>query len=568
MAKKTSLYTQAVEQRAEKTPQSSVLPGREPEMVENLAGGWTFELSPAQTVARFLILGSDQGTYYADPKAHTEHNMDRVRRAIAEDPAGVLKMVLDINLGGRAQKVDQSLLVYSMLLNNKSIAEQAYGSFNDVIRIGTHLFTLAEFMKAQKAFGSRARKAFASWYTMRGDVDAVARQVSKYQNRNQWRHKDVFRLCHINPTNMPLNWQATFRWASGQPMTEHKVTRKNKADSIEVRPDLTEHLPPILQGYELAKKATTAEEVIALIQKYGLEREHIPTQWLNTKEVWKYLVFNMKVTALIRNVNKMTAVGLFEDQELVQYVASRITDAEKLKKERVHPLTVLLAAKVYYQGKGILGDLEWTPVKGIIQALDSAFYLAFGAVVPVNKPVLFSMDVSGSMWMRNLFTWQERKGQLESVDLPLKPVELEAAMALVMARTEPKITFGVFETTYHEAVIDPNWTLGEVTAWIQHFNYGGTDCAQPFLHAMGKRMDVGAFITTTDGDTWAGNVHPSEAFKQYRARMNKPDVRSVIVATNATAFSLSDPKEPAMLDVAGFDTEMFTTISEFVRGEI
>jgi 60 kDa SS-A/Ro ribonucleoprotein len=436
-------------------------------------------------------------------------------------------------------------------------------------------------MKAQKSFGARARRAFSNWYLSRGTF-ALARQVSKYQQREGWSHRDVLRLAHVDPTGLSEDVQATLRWASGQPMTEHTIVRKNNPDKPEVRPDLTRFLPPVIVGLELAKKAATVEEIVALIQQYKLEREHIPTQWLNHKEVWVTMMFNMGLTALIRNLNKMTKCGLFEDPEMVTYVGNQITSVERLMKERVHPLTVLLAAKTYALGHGMKGNLEWTPVKAIVDALDAAFYLAFGTVVPINKPILFSMDVSSSMGQKLRTFKKEEDGKANDMsapfmgnydssmkyeELPLTVCEAQAAIALVMARTEPNVKFGVFSQAYHLIDFDKNQTLEQATKLLSDRNFGGTDCATPFMYATVHKMEVDAFIVTTDGETWAGTPHPATAFKRYKSEAGRAS-RSAVVAMTSTGFSIADPSDPSMLDVCGFDTNMFTVISEFMRGEI
>jgi 60 kDa SS-A/Ro ribonucleoprotein len=44
------------------TPQSETIPGRD-DMVANSAGGYTFAVDQWTLLDRFLILGSDQGSY-------------------------------------------------------------------------------------------------------------------------------------------------------------------------------------------------------------------------------------------------------------------------------------------------------------------------------------------------------------------------------------------------------------------------------------------------------------------------------------------------------------------------
>src|SRR5205085_10174345 len=68
-----------------------------------------------------------------------------------------------------------------------------------------------------------------------------------------------------------------------------------------------------------------------------------------------------------------------------------------LKRSRIHPLAVLVAQEIYAQGHCDQCALKWSPVSAIMDALEAAFYATFSNVEPCNKPVLLTLDVSGSM---------------------------------------------------------------------------------------------------------------------------------------------------------------------------
>ena len=87
---------------------------------------------------------------------------------------------------------------------------------------------------------------------------------------------------------------------------------------------------------------------------------------------------------------------------------------------------MLIAQKVYAQGHGEKGSLNWQPVPKIVDALDAAFYATFQNVEPCGKPVLLALDVSGSM-----------DGSMIAGSC-LSAREASAAMALVTAATEPE----------------------------------------------------------------------------------------------------------------------------------
>ena len=135
-----------------------------------------------------------------------------------------------------------------------------------------------------------------------------------------------------------------------------------------------------------------------LIDEFDLPREAIPTQWLNEAVVWEALLERMPMTAMIRNLGKMTSLGLlapFSDAK--RLIVRKLRDETALKRARIHPLAVLVAQKIYAQGHGDKGALKWSPVSAVVDALDEAFYATFQNVEPCGKPVLLALDVSGSM---------------------------------------------------------------------------------------------------------------------------------------------------------------------------
>ena len=96
---------------------------------------------------------------------------------------------------------------------------------------------------------------------------------------------------------------------------------------------------------------------------------------------------------------------------------------------------------------------------------------------------------------------------------------------------------------------------------------GGTDCAQPMMYAKRRSMPIDIFIIYTDCETWAGNIHPSEALRQYRKKMNI-DAKLIVVAMTSNGFSLADPKDGGMLDLVGFDASAPDVIRDFALGKL
>ena len=86
----------------------------------------------------------------------------------------------------------------------------------------------------------------------------------------------------------------------------------------------------------------------------------------------------MPMTAMIRNLGKMTAIGVLDPlSDATIEVCKRLKDQSLLQKARIHPFNVLLALKTYEQGHGDKGKLTWKPTPSIVSSLDDCFYASF-----------------------------------------------------------------------------------------------------------------------------------------------------------------------------------------------
>jgi len=83
------------------------------------------------------------------------------------------------------------------------------------------------------------------------------------------------------------------------------------------------------------------------------------------------------------------------------------------------------------------------------------------------------------------------------------------------------------------------------------------------VEALKHRWAVDAFVVFTDNETWAGNIHPAQALREYRERMGIA-AKLVVVAMASNGFSIADPDDAGMLDVVGFDTATPGVLAEFI----
>lgn len=533
------------------TPQSQPIPGKA--QARNSAGGYAFAVDDWTRLERFLVLGSEGGSYYASERTLTRENAAAVVRCMEVDGVRAVERIAQISEAGRAPKNDPAIFALAIAASSSKIETRraALRALPRVCRIGTHLFHFAEYVDGMRGWGRALRESIARWYNEM-PAEKLAYQAVKYQQRDGWSHRDILRLSHPRPDGEQR--RDLYHW----------ITQGWPGIGDEPHPDAALRT---LWAFERAKTAVDVKQIVDLIDEYDLPREAIPTNWLGEARVWEALLARMPMTAMIRNLATMTRVGLLESYEAVTHIVDALADVKKIRSARVHPIALLSALKTYAQGHGDRGKNSWTPVRMIVDALDAAFYTAFENVEPTGKRWLLAMDVSGSMG----------GGFIAGVP-GLTPRVASAAMALVTAASEKAYRTVAFTSggrgyggqwggdpsALSELAISPRQRLDDVLKTISDLPFGGTDCALPMVWAREKRVAVDVFVIYTDSESWAGNIHPSQALDAYRQAMGI-GAKLIVVGMVSNGFTIADPNDAGMLDVVGFDTSTPSLMADFAR---
>jgi len=522
-----------------RTPQSQPADSRQ---VQNSAGGFTFQLDDRARLRRFLTLGTDGATYYTSAADLTRKNAGVVLRMAETDHTALVDTIVSISEAGRAPRANPALFALAIAASVGDAEGRAHAlrALPVVARTGTHLFLFARYVEQFRGWGRGLRRAVGAWYTAK-EVDALAYQAVKYRQREGWSHRDLLRLAH--PETDEPGRRALFDW----------IVRGSVGDAT----------PLLIEGY-LRAQSPEKTDVPTLIRTYGLSWEMLPDAALNERATWDALLdTGIPQTALMRQLPRLTRLGVLPAMGgRTAEVAARLADGERLRKARVHPVNVLVAARTYASGQSARGDSSWTPTRQIVDALDAAFYAAFGAVEPAGKRTMLALDVSGSMTS-------------PISNMPLSCREASAALALVTAATEPEHVVVGFTSggggdwrrgaALTPLAISPRQRLDDAVRTVSGLPFGGTDCALPMIHAQATGLEVDTFAIYTDNETWHGSIHPHQALAKYR-RATGIDARLVVVGMTATRFSIADPSDAGMLDVAGFDSAVPNLISDFSRG--
>lgn len=537
-----------------------------PEQIKNAAGGYTFKVEDMDRVKRFLILGAETNYYTPGAKLALE-NAETIQRVASTDEGSrqLVDLIVEYSTQGRAPKQDAGLFALAIAASTGSVEAKRYAlsKLNSVARTGTTLIQFVNFSLQFRGWGRALKTAVGNWYVGK-DANKAAYQIVKYRQREGWTHRDIFRTTH--PKTQDAAWQGLGEWFLH---------------------DDASQAPALVQGFILAQ--APGADVPALIREYGLSWEMLPTEALNDRKVWDALMDgNLPLGALLRQLPRLTRLGMFEkmkDGSRLGEVVKRLTNKEEIERARIHPIAILTAAKTYGQGRSERGSSTWTPVREITGALDKAFYLAFKNVVPAGKKFLIGLDVSGSM-DGGYYYGSDRGNSI------LTPREATAAIALVTAATEPethvigftggarggygwgrssKVTSagsGKYSSpvTVLDDIVSPDRRLDDVIRDVQALPMGSTDCSLPMLYALENGLRPEVFVILTDNETYAGSMQPHEALEKYR-RETGIDAKLVVLATEATANSITDPKDTNSLDIAGFDSAAPAIVSAFARGE-
>ena len=98
--------------RTRQTPQTEAIPGSA--QVPNSAGGYAFAVDDWARLERFLILGSEGGSYYATERALTVENAQAVVRCLDADAERVIRTIVQVSDSGRAPKNDPAVLALAI----------------------------------------------------------------------------------------------------------------------------------------------------------------------------------------------------------------------------------------------------------------------------------------------------------------------------------------------------------------------------------------------------------------------------------------------------------------------
>lgn len=501
------------------TPQSEPILGST--QVQNEAGGYTWPVDCWERARRFLFLGAESGTYYQTEKKLVRDSAKAVEECVRVNGSRFVVLLATLAASNRAPKQDPILFAHAMAmaLGDDGTRRTAAHVFPNVVRTQSNLTRWLHFTKALRGRGRLVRSSVRRWLLAK-TPEQLAYQWTKYRARDGWSPRDVLRTFRPKPSDDDAR-ASLYRWAAkGTPC----------------------ELPVVHAFCELQANPTVANAV-RLIRDAGLVREHIPTELLNHADVWEALAAKMPATALVRNLGKMSAVGLISPLSRGEaLVCEALGDHARLVAARVNPLAIFLAAETYAQRHGEKGKLTWTPSARVLDALNDAFHGTFASIEPTGRVWCIAVDDSGSMSSNGAY-------------------RRALALALVLANVETRHVVLRFGSDCSALPISPKQRLDDVLRGYPPKS-SSTDASLPFAWAIRNAPVLAApfdvFVTLSDNETWSGRIHPYQALQEYRRRFNpRARLLGVNIVPNAHSLAPTGVDQDALCAASdGFDSAL------------
>ena len=139
-------------------PQSAPIPGST--QVPNTAGGFTWSVDDWTRLRRFLVLGSEGGTYYASERQLTLANAEAVARCLAADGVRAVATIVEISERGRAPKNDPALFALAMAAGLGDV-ETRRAALDALPRVAAPARTCSSSSRSSRASAAGAARSVA-----------------------------------------------------------------------------------------------------------------------------------------------------------------------------------------------------------------------------------------------------------------------------------------------------------------------------------------------------------------------------------------------------------------------
>jgi 60 kDa SS-A/Ro ribonucleoprotein len=484
-----------------------------PDMV-NREHAPAYSLGAEAKLAQLATTGTLNDSFYASAETHL---VEVLAAAKAVDPMFVARAAIYARKAGTMKDMPALLAAY-LTVAEPDLAVRVFGR---VIDNGRMLRTFVQIMRSgqvgRTSLGTRPKRLVKGWLEQASMRDLMAAATG-----NDPSLADIVRMVHPNPKDETR--RAFYGWLIGKP---YDVAA----------------LPVEIAAFEEWKRSPSG----AL--------PPVPFQWLAafplTAEQWGELAGTMGWQALRMNLNTLARNGAFAVDGVTQAVATRLSDAEALRKARVLPYQLMMAQES--AGEGV-------PLK-VQAALEDALEASVSNVPTVSGNVIVCPDVSGSMASP---ATGYRKGATSKVSCN----QVAALLAAAMLRTNRQARVLPFEQRVVQVTLDPFARLAVNTAKLAAVGGGGTSVSAPLTQLNAERAAVDLIVIVSDNQSWVDARGGATATMREWDKIVRRNPRAKLVCVDIQPHGTTQASgRPEILNVGGFSDAVFDTIARFASGD-
>lgn len=496
----------------------------QPDVARNYEGGQTFTRSLREQVVQALCIGRFGDTFYASKLRLEEEAKQVLVEARASEPEFLARAILYGREKGFLK--DAPITGLAILSGGGAKAKPHFEKiFKRVIQTPDDLRKFVALCKSGeipgvKTLGGYRRSAVKEWVSTLSEYHAV-----KYGSAASkgFTLQDIVALTHPKAQNTAvaerLGWLSVGRKALGS-------DRK---------------LNPQIRAAEALKLVDNEAVQISLIRSGKLPAEFvIPAMTRMTPAIWRELLHNAPIFALLRNLVTFKRHEVFKEEAEVDYVVERLTNTKAIEHSKILPFRFFDAWKKYVNVEG--NDSR------IADALRTALNLSF-----VNMPTLgghtvaIGSDVSGSM-----SSVVSPKGQTRFIDIA--GIFTGAILRQIEGRAIP--------LPFNSQVITGHGLSGRddvliTSEKVSRLLGGGTALGSPIQYLLDCKIHTDVFVGITDNEDWAyGAGHHTRGsflslWREYRAKVNSK-AQAFVIQIAPYKHAVAPTTEPGVHFVYGW----------------
>lgn len=516
----------------------------------NEAGGLAYRLSPKHALAQIAATGCFNGVYYTSAR----NQLDTTKQLIDQIDDNVFLAKLAVYARQRAGMKDMPTALLVVLSTRDT--QLTHQVFDRVVDNGRVLRTMFQMIRSgqfgRKSLSSSLQRAFQRWLN-----DASVGKLLSASIGNDPALRDILRLAR--PTPRDNTRRALFGWLTDKEPDKWAPAGKND-------------LPEQVQGLEAYRRAETAEAQ-ALIAGDLRVRWDLLADAAKGPLVWKAIARQMGPQALRMNLNTLMRHEVLNsdrrNREMVDYVASRLANADDIRRSRQFPYQFLAA---------YLNASSDVPQK-IKAALSVAAEIACGNVPKMPGPVVIGVDTSGSMGCP-VSGWRGRGATSK-----MRCVDVAALFAAAVLRRNPDSVVVPFDTRAYVAKFDPQDSILSLAKRLAKYGGGGTDCSIPLREAnsrYGGRPFAGV-VLVSDTESWVNGGRPygygsrgatgvmtqwRQFVKQQQAIAGRDMPSPKLICMDLQPHTTSQaPDRNDILNVGGFSDAVFNVVASFLSDD-